>query len=52
MCYVMQNDRTALYWASFRGHTDIVVMLLKFGADYRSCSMVSTSNYIIPISMV
>ena len=51
-CCVMQNDRTPLYWASFRGHTEIVAMLLKFGADLSSCDMVSTSCFITPISTV
>ena len=43
ICCVMQNDRTPLYWASFRGHTEIVAMLLKFGADFSSYHMVRTS---------
>ena len=51
-CCVMQNDRTPLYLASFRGHTEIVAMLLKFGADFNSCHTVSTSYFIIPISAV
>ena len=51
-CCVMQNDRTPLYWASFRGHTEIVAMLLKFGADFSSCSKVSTSYFITFISAV
>ena len=51
-CCVMQNDRTPLYWASFRGHTEIVAMLLKFGNDFSSCNMVSTSYFITPISVV
>ena len=46
ICCVMQNDRTLLFWASFRGHTEIVAMLLKFGADFRSCHTVSTFYYI------
>ena len=49
---MIQNDRTPLFWASFRGHTDIVAMLLKFGADPSSCDMVSTSYFITPISAV
>ena len=32
-CCVIQSDRTLLR-ASFRGHTEIVAMLLKFGADF------------------
>ena len=52
LCCVIQNDRTPLYWASFRGHTEIVAMLLKFGADFNSCSKVSTSYFITPISAV
>ena len=48
----MQNDRTPLFLASIRGHTEIVAMLLKFGADFSICQMVSTSYYIIPISAV
>ena len=51
-CCVIQNDRTPLYLASFRGHTEIVAMLLKFGADFNSCSKVSTSYFITPISTV
>ena len=51
-CCVMQNDRTPLYWASFSGHTEIVAMLLKFGADLSSCDTVSTSYFITPISAV
>ena len=51
-CCVIQNDRTPLSWASFRGHTEIVAMLLKFGADFNSCSKVSTSYFITPISAV
>ena len=51
-CCVMQNDRTPLLWASFRGHTEIVAMLLKFGADFSSCDTVSTSYFITPISAV
>ena len=51
-CCVIQNDRTPLYWASFRGHTEIVAMLLKFGANVSSCSKVSTSYFITPISAV
>ena len=51
-CCVIQNDRTPLYWASFSGHTEIVAMLLKFGADFNSCSKVSTSYFITPISAV
>ena len=51
-CCVIQNDRTPLLRASFRGHTEIVAMLLKFGADFNSCSKVSTSYFIIPISTV
>ena len=49
---VIQNDRTPLLWASGRGHTEIVVMLLKFGADFNSCDTVSTSYFITPISAV
>ena len=49
---VIQNDRTPLLWASFRGHTEIVAMQLKFGADFNSCSKVSTSYFITPISAV
>ena len=52
ICCVVQNDRTPLFWASFRGHTEIVAMLLKFGADFNSCSTVSTSYFITPISAV
>ena len=51
-CCVIQNDRTALSLASLRGHTEIVAMLLKFGADLSSCDMVSTSYFITPISAV
>ena len=51
-CCVMQNDKTPLYWASFRGHTEIVAILLKFGADCNSCSKVSTSYSITPIFAV
>ena len=51
-CCVMQNDGTPLSWASFRGHTEIVAMLLKFGADFSSCDTVSTSYFITPISAV
>ena len=51
-CCVIQNDGTPLYWASFRGHTEIVAMLLKFGADFSSCDTVSTSYYITPISII
>ena len=51
-CYVVQNGNTPLLWASFRGHTEIVAMLLKFGADFNSCSKVSTSYFITPISAV
>ena len=46
ICFAMQNDRTPLFWASFRGHTDIVAMLLKFDADFSVCSMVSISYYV------
>ena len=49
---MIQNDRTPLFWASGRGHTEIVAMLLKFGADFNSCSKVSTSYFITPISAV
>ena len=49
---VIQSDRTPLYWASFSGHTEIVAMLLKFGADLSSCSKVRTPYSIIPISAV
>ena len=49
---MMQNDRTPLFWASFRGHTEIVAMLLKFGADASSCDTVSTSYFITFISAV
>ena len=52
LCCVMQNDRTPLYLASLRGHTEIVAMLLKFGADFSSCDTVSTSYFITPISAV
>ena len=51
-CCVIQNDRTPLYLASFRGHTETVAMLLKFGADFNRCQMVSTSYFITPISAV
>ena len=51
-CCVIQNDRTPLLWASFRGHTEIVAMLLNFGADLSSCDTVSTSYFITPISAV
>ena len=51
-CYVIQNDRTPLYWASFSGHTEIVAMLLKFGADLSSCDTVRTPYSITPISAV
>ena len=51
-CCVIQNDRTPLLWASFRGHTEIVAMLLKFGADFNSCNTVSTSYSITPIFAV
>ena len=51
-CCVMQNDKTPLYLASFRGHTEIVAMLLKFGADLSSCDTVSPSYFITPISAV
>ena len=51
-CCVIQNDDTPLFRASFRGHTEIVVMLLKFGADFSSCDTVSTSYFITPISAV
>ena len=46
ICCVMQNGRTLLFWASFRGHTEIVAMLLKFGADFRRCHTVSTFYYV------
>ena len=49
---VIQNDRTPLLWASFSGHTEIVAMLLKFGADISSCDTVSTSYFITRISAV
>ena len=52
LCCVIQNDRTPLFWASGRGHTEIVAMLLKFGADLSSCDTVSTSYFITPISAV
>ena len=53
LCYIhIQNGRSPLYLASFRGHTEIVVMLLKFGADFSSCDTVSTSYFITPISAV
>ena len=52
LCCVIQNDETPLYLASFRGHTEIVAMLLKFGADFSSCDTVSTSYFITPISAV
>ena len=52
ICCVIQNDRTPLLWASFSGHTEIVAMLLKFGADFSSCDTVSTSYFITPISAV
>ena len=51
-CCVIQINGTPLYWASFSGHTEIVAMLLKFGADFNSCSKVSTSYFITPISAV
>ena len=51
-CCVMQNDTTPLHWASFRGHTEIVAMLLKFGADFNRCQTVSTSYFITPITAV
>ena len=51
-CCVIQNDRTPLLWASFSGHTEIVAMLLKFGADFSICDTVSTSYFITPISAV
>ena len=47
ICCVMQNDRTPLLSASFRGHTEIVEMLLKFGAHSSSSRMVSTSYFIL-----
>ena len=46
----MQNNRTPLYWVSYRGHTKIVAMLLKFGADFRTCDNVSTFYYVITFS--
>ena len=51
-CCMIQNDRTPLYLASLRGHTEIVAMLLKFGADLSSYRTVSTSYFITPISTV
>ena len=48
----MQNDRTPLFLATIRGHTEIVAMLLKFGADFSICQTVSTSYYITRISTV
>ena len=51
-CCVIQNDDTPLLRASLRGHTEIVAMLLKFGADFNSCDTVSTSYFITPISAV
>ena len=51
-CCVIQNDDTPLSLASFRGQTEIVAMLLKFGADLSSCDTVSTSYFITPISAV
>ena len=51
-CCVIQNDDTPLLRASLRGHTEIVAMLLKFGADLSSCDTVSTSYFITPISAV
>ena len=50
--FLMQNDKSPLYWASFRCHTEIVVMLLKCGADLSNCRTVSTSYYITPTSTV
>ena len=49
---VIQSDRTPLFRASFSGHTEIVAMLLKFGADFNSCDTVSTSYFITSISAV
>ena len=37
----MQNNRTPLFWASARGHTKIVEILLKGGADFISRRKVS-----------
>ena len=51
-CCVIQNDDTPLSLASLRGHTEIVAILLKFGADFSSCDTVSTSYFITPISAV
>ena len=51
-CFVIQNDDTPLLRASLRGHTEIVAILLKFGADFSSCDTVSTSYFITPISAV
>ena len=52
LCCVIQIDGTPLLWASFSGHTEIVAMLLKFGADPSSRNTVSTSYFITPISAV
>ena len=46
LCCVIQIDGTPLFWASLSGHTEVVAMLLKFGADFNSCSKVSTSYFI------
>ena len=39
---VVQDGRTPLYWASFRGHRAVVQLLLKSGADVYMCHMVYT----------
>ena len=49
---MIQNDGTPLIRASFSGHTEIVAMLMKFGADFNRCQTVSTSYFITPISAV
>jgi ankyrin repeat protein len=41
MIYVLQSGLTALHLASKEGHVDIVVQLLKLGADNSAASKVS-----------
>lgn len=40
MVYSIQEGRTALCLASWRGHADIVRLLIKGGADVNICAQV------------
>ena len=42
---MLQDGWTALYWAAFKGHVEVIKMLVKYGAAVDIRDKVTSANY-------